>query len=55
MLGCFDVELSSHRIYNRKDHRYENLLQEEYDTFISLSKNKNNIIQGADKGTQLLY
>ena len=54
MLGCFDVRLSSHRIYNRKDHRHENLLQEEYDAFASLSKSKNNIIQETDKGTQFL-
>ena len=54
MFGCFDVGLSSHRIYNRKDHRYENLLQEEYDAFISLSKSKNNIIQEADKGTKFI-
>ena len=55
MLDCLHVALSSHRIYNRKNHRYENLLQEEYDAFISLSKNKDNIIQEADKGTQLLW
>lgn len=55
ILGCLDVGLSSHRIYNKKDHRYENLLQEEYHAFISLSKNKNNIIQEADNWSSKLY
>lgn len=54
ILGCLDVGLSSYGIYNKKHHHYENLLQEEYDAFTSLTKNKNNIIQEADKGTQLL-
>ena len=45
-----DVGLSSCRIYNRKDHRYENLSQEEYDAFINLSNSKNIIIQKSYKG-----
>ena len=45
-----DVGLSSYRIYIKKDHRYENLSQEEYVAFINLINNKNIIIQKADKG-----
>ena len=48
-----DVGLS-YRIYNKKDHRYENLSQEEYDAFINLSNNKNIIIQKADKGNTVV-
>ena len=49
-----DVGLSSYRIYNKRDHRYENLSQEEYDTFINLSNSKNIIIQKADKGNTVV-
>ena len=53
MLGWLDVGLSSFRIYSKNDNRYENLLQEEYDAFIRLNKNKNIIIQEADKGNTI--
>ena len=49
-----DVGLSSYRIYNKKDHRFENLSREEYDTFINLSNNKNIIIRKADKGNTVV-
>ena len=45
-----DVGLSSYRVYNKKDHRYENLSPEEYDAFVNLSNNRDLIIQKADKG-----
>ena len=49
-----DVGLSSYRIYNKKDHRFENLSQKEYDAFINLSDNKNTIIQKTDKGNTVV-
>ena len=49
-----DVGLSSYRIYNKKDNRFENLSREEYDTFINLSNNKNIIIRKADKGNTVV-
>ena len=30
-----DFGLSSYRVYNKKDHRYENLSPEEYDAFVN--------------------
>ena len=49
-----DVGLSSYRVYNKKDHRYENLSPEEYDAFVNLSNNKDRIIQKADKGNTVV-
>ena len=49
-----NVGLSSYRIYNKKDHCYENLSPEEYDAFINLSSNKIIIIQKADKGNSVV-
>ena len=49
-----DVGLSSYRIYNKKDHRFGNLSQKEYDVFINLSDNKNTIIQKTDKGNTVV-
>ena len=49
-----DVGLSSYRVYNKKDHRYENLSPEEYDAFVNLSDNKDLIIQKADKGNTVV-
>ena len=44
-----DVGLSSYRVYNKKDYRYENPSPEECDAFVNLSNNKGLIIQKADK------
>ena len=49
-----DVGLSSYRIYNKKDHRYENLSLEGYDDFIKLGSNESIIIQKADKGNSVV-
>ena len=48
------VGLSSFRLYNKKDHRFENLSEEEYQAFLSLSKNNAIIIQKADKGNTVV-
>ena len=45
-----DVGLSSFRLHNKKDHRFKNLSEEEYQALLSLSKNSSIIIQKADKG-----
>ena len=44
-----DVGLSSFRLYNKKDNRFENLTEDEYEAFLNLKSNKNIIIQKADK------
>ena len=49
-----DVGLSSYRIYNKKDHHFENLSLEESDAFINLNNNENIIIQKADKGNTVV-
>ena len=49
-----DVGLSSFRWYNKKDHRFENLTQDEYTAFLSLKSNNNIIIQKADKGNTVV-
>ena len=49
-----DVGLSSFRLYNKKDHRFENLSEEKYQAFLSLSKNNNIITQKADKGNSVV-
>ena len=36
-------------MYNKKDHRFENLTEDEYEAFLDLKSNKNTIIQKADK------
>ena len=43
-----DVGLSSFRLYNKKDHRFENLFKEEYEAFVNL-KNITITIQKSDK------
>ena len=48
-----DVGLSSYRVYNKKDHCYENLSPEEYDAFVNLNS-KGLIIQKADKGNTVV-
>ena len=45
-----DIGLSSFRLYNKEDHRFENLSKKEYEAFINLKNNKNIIIQKADTG-----
>ena len=49
-----DVGLSSFRLYNKKDHRFENLTEDEYEAFLNLKSNKNIIIQKADKGNSVV-
>ena len=36
-------------MYDKKDHRFENLTEDEYGAFLNLKSNKNIIIQKADK------
>ena len=49
-----DVGLSSFRLYNKKDHRFENLDSNEYEAFLGLAGNENIIIQKADKGNTVV-
>ena len=49
-----DVGLSSFRLYNKKDHRFETLTPEEYDAFVRLASNDSIIIQKADKGNTVV-
>ena len=49
-----DVGLSSFRLYNKKDHRFENLTEYEYEAFLNLNSNKNIVIQKADKGNSVV-
>ena len=44
-----DAGLSFFRLYNKTDHRFENVSAEEYEAFINLQSNKNIITQKADK------
>ena len=48
--------LSYHQIefITKRNHSSENLSQEEYDTFINLSNNKNLIIQKVDNGNTVV-
>ena len=48
-----DVGLSSFRFYNKKEHRFENLTEDEYEVFLDLKSNKNLIIQESDKGNSV--
>ena len=43
-----NIGLSSFRLYNKKDHRFENLSKEEYEAFVNL-KNITITIQKSDK------
>lgn len=49
-----DVGLSTFRLYNKKDHRFENLNRQEYDAFIELTNIDSIIIQKADKGNTVV-
>ena len=49
-----DVGLSSFRLYNKKDHCFENLTEDEYEAFLNLKSNKNIIIQKVDKGNSVV-
>ena len=48
-----DVGLSSFRLYNRKDHRFENLTEDEYENFLNIKSNKDIIIPTSDKGNSV--
>ena len=54
MLIYKDVGLSSFRLYNKKDHRSENLTEDEYEAFLDLKSNRNKIIQKAHKGNSVV-
>ena len=49
-----DVGLSSFRLYNKKDHRFEDLSEKVYQAFLSLNKNNDIIIQKCDKGNTVI-
>ena len=49
-----DIGLTSFRLYNKKDHRFENLEQSEYEAFLGLAANETIIIQKADKGNTVV-
>ena len=49
-----NVGLSSFRLYNKKDHGFKNLTEDEYQAFLNLRSNKNIIIQKADKGNTVV-
>ena len=49
-----DIGLSSFRLYNKKDHRFENLTPAEYEAFLGLANNENIIVQKADKGNTVV-
>ena len=46
--------MSSYSAYNSKDHRFVNLTEDEYNSFINLSSNKDIVIQKADKGNSVV-
>ena len=45
-----NIGLSSFYSYNKKEHKFENISQEEYEAFLKLAENNDIIIQQADKG-----
>ena len=49
-----DIGLSSFRSCNEKDHRFENLTEDEYEVFLNLKSNTNIIIQKSDKGNNVV-
>lgn len=48
------LALSTYRVYNRKDHRFENLSRDEYEAFMNLASNDTIIIQKSDKGNSVV-
>ena len=52
--GIKDQALSTYRLYNKKDHRFENLSEDEYEAFVNLANNNDVIIQKADKGNTVV-
>ena len=46
--------MSFFRLYSKKDHRFKNLSEEEYEAFINFQSNKNIIIQESDHGNSLV-
>ena len=49
-----EIGLSFYRTYNSKNHRFANISEDEYNAFISLSSNKNLVMQKADKGNTVV-
>ena len=49
-----EVGLSSFRLYNKKDHLFQNLTEDEHEAFLNLKSNKNIIIQQVDKGNSVV-
>ena len=49
-----DIGLSSFRLYNKRDHRFENWSKEEYKTFQYLKNNENIIVQKTHKGNSVV-
>ena len=49
-----NVGLLSFRLYNKKDHWFENLFEQKYEAFINLESNKDTSIQKADKGNSVV-
>ena len=49
-----DVGLSYFRLDKKKTHHFENLTEEEYEAFFNRKRNRNIIIQKADKGHSIV-
>ena len=46
--------MSSFRLYNKKENKFDNISNDEYSAFLSLIENKNLVIQKADKGNNIV-
>ena len=49
-----EVSFLSFRFYSKKDHRFENLTEDEYEAFLNLKSNKSTITQKTDKGNNVV-
>ena len=49
-----DIGLSSFRLYNKKDHKFDNISENKYSALLSLIENQNLIIQKAHKGNNIV-
>ena len=49
-----NLAFSSFKFYNKKDHKYENLTEDEHLAFLELLELENVIIQKADKGNVIV-